>query len=108
MCDDLHFINDTGCELVVRDMPACLDGIQLAYEQPTVANKVAALDACITMKHEELLVGRDVSDNQCTNPSGCYLSALKMIEEVMNSTKTKLEVCDGFPHTGLLSSKVDV
>ncbi|EIN10071.1 alpha/beta-hydrolase [Punctularia strigosozonata HHB-11173 SS5] len=89
MHDDLHFINRTGLELVTLDMPDCLDGIQLAYEQPIDANKVTALNACIKMKHEELLVGRDMSDNRCTKPSGCYAAALKAVEDVMNSTGPK-------------------
>jgi hypothetical protein len=99
MYEDLHYFNDTSIGPVLLDMPDCLDGIQLAYEEPTIAHRVSALNACIKMKHEELLVGRDVSDNRCTNPGGCFMPALQAVEEVMNATRTKIAV--GLQATGL-------
>ncbi|EIN09952.1 alpha/beta-hydrolase [Punctularia strigosozonata HHB-11173 SS5] len=71
MCDDLGYYIRTGCEAVARDVPACLDSIQLAYEQPTIENN--------------LLSGRDLFDNRCLREN-CLHETMLRLSEILNAT----------------------
>lgn len=91
LCNDLHFYNTSSCALVIRDQPACLDAVQHAYEQPSIKNRRDALVACMAMKHGELLVGRDLSDNRCPTDS-CFAEEMYALQDVINATSTKNKV----------------
>ncbi|KZT08688.1 alpha/beta-hydrolase [Laetiporus sulphureus 93-53] len=45
-CHDNPIVNSTGCDLAISTMPACLDAVQYAYEQPTIDNRYSATILC--------------------------------------------------------------
>lgn len=63
-CDDFDFFNETICENIVRATPNCLDALQLAEEQPTIQNKINALekDCAAVFSHEDPVSGRNPYD----------------------------------------------
>ncbi|EIN09953.1 alpha/beta-hydrolase [Punctularia strigosozonata HHB-11173 SS5] len=87
-CYDLGFYNRTGCEAVIRDIPACLDSIQLANEQPTIKNKYESWSICSAAVHQEFLAGKDPSDNRCDHEN-CFMNSLLRLTDILNGTDVK-------------------
>lgn len=45
-CYNTHLYNETTCTELYTSLPACLESIQFAYENPTVANRFSAITTC--------------------------------------------------------------
>lgn len=45
-CHDNPIVNGTGCDVAISVLPECMDAAQLAYEQPSLENKLAASQTC--------------------------------------------------------------
>ncbi|KAJ7493836.1 alpha/beta-hydrolase [Mycena latifolia] len=45
-CMDHHVYNSTDCDRLYSELPACLDSIDMAFQNPTVANRVFAAGVC--------------------------------------------------------------
>ncbi|KAF8994687.1 Alpha/Beta hydrolase protein, partial [Cyathus striatus] len=91
--DSNPFLNETACADVVSILPACLDALQLAYEQPILEYKMEGLEACIEMQSKltDPAVGRNLYDYREKCPEkGCDLLAkLLPIQQFANSTEVK-------------------
>ncbi|KAF7302092.1 hypothetical protein MIND_00775900 [Mycena indigotica] len=45
-CSDHHIYNTTDCDRLYSLLPKCLDSIELAFQEPTVKNRVASSKLC--------------------------------------------------------------
>ncbi|KAJ7152719.1 alpha/beta-hydrolase [Mycena crocata] len=45
-CSEHHVYNSTDCKRLYSELPACLDSIDMAFQQPTVENRVHATKLC--------------------------------------------------------------
>ncbi|KAF8981405.1 Alpha/Beta hydrolase protein [Cyathus striatus] len=91
--DSNPFLNETACADVVSILPACLDALQLAYEQPTLEYKMEGFVACVEMQRKlaDPAVGRNLYDYREKCPEeGCDpLAKLLPIQQFANSTEVK-------------------
>jgi len=52
-CYNTQVYNSTTCGDLYSHLPGCLEGIQFAYENPTVENRVRALNICVPLEFGE-------------------------------------------------------
>ncbi|KAA1473479.1 alpha/beta-hydrolase [Dentipellis sp. KUC8613] len=73
-CLDLKLFNQSTCASFIPLVPVCLDALQLADEQPTLANKRAALHACWRTLDFNLAVGKNPFDarQECDDDDSCF------------------------------------
>ncbi|KAI0784641.1 alpha/beta-hydrolase [Abortiporus biennis] len=89
-CYNTNVYNATTCRNLYAQLPACLEGIQFAYENPSVSNRVAALDTCISLEFGER--NGTVLENvtkKCFGKSIDCVPELKWITAWINNTVTR-------------------
>ncbi|KAJ6554249.1 Alpha/Beta hydrolase protein [Mycena capillaripes] len=76
-CVDHAIYDSTECRTLYADLPACLEGIEMAFKAPTRENRLASLELCdsLTMGDTHGINLEDIRDKTCNDPRdavGCH------------------------------------
>ncbi|KAJ7685955.1 alpha/beta-hydrolase [Mycena rosella] len=106
-CQEHHVYNATDCERLYSYLPECLDGIETAFQHPTVANRILASKLCFNrmiadthgIVHEDIrrtCVPDSDSPESC-HPNFGWMRKIFADEHV----RQELGIPDGVNFTGL-------
>jgi hypothetical protein len=93
----MGYFNASVCEDIVRSTPACLDAFQLAEEQPTIHNKVQAMEDCAGLSPWERDVsGRNPADVR-QKVSACFNYRVSIAHVMLLSQCNIKDINECFP-----------
>ncbi|KAJ7153222.1 alpha/beta-hydrolase [Mycena filopes] len=104
-CEDHAIYNATQCRTHYAELPGCLEGIHMAFDVPTLANRLAAAQACWRLYDDTHGINSEDIRLTCLDPeapTGCH-PEFTWVEDIFRDATVRrgLGLADALNFTGL-------